>query len=67
MIFVSYSIFQFVSEVVIGAPYAVTSELMDHFKINLVCHGTSTVMADEDGSDPYGVRGRPLFVSGVGA
>lgn len=27
---------QYVSEVVIGAPYAVTADLMDHFKVT--CH-----------------------------
>ena len=47
--------FQFVSEVVIGAPYAVTPELMDHFKVDLVVHGRTPVMPDEDGSDPYAV------------
>ena len=26
--------FQYVSEVVIGAPYAVTESLMNHFKVN---------------------------------
>lgn len=27
---------QYVSEVVIGAPYAVTAELLDHFKVRLL-------------------------------
>ncbi|XP_046533072.1 ethanolamine-phosphate cytidylyltransferase isoform X2 [Equus quagga] len=44
---------QYVSEVVIGAPYAVTAELLDHFKVDLVCHGKTEVMPDKDGSDPY--------------
>ena len=43
------------SEVVIGAPYSVTPELMDHFKVDLVVHGYTPVMPDEDGSDPYDV------------
>lgn len=43
------------SEVVIGAPYSVSKELMEHFKIDVVCHGNTPVMADEDGSDPYQV------------
>ncbi|KAL3877222.1 hypothetical protein ACJMK2_034959 [Sinanodonta woodiana] len=44
---------KYVSEVVIGAPYSVTKELMDHFKVDLVCHGLTPVMPDVDGSDPY--------------
>jgi len=42
-----------VSEVVIGAPYTVTSELMDHFHIDMVVHGKTPLMPDVDGSDPY--------------
>lgn len=42
-------------EVVIGAPYSVTAELMDHFKVQVVCHGAGTVSRDADGSDPYQV------------
>jgi len=42
-----------VDEVVIGAPYAVTSEMLDHFNVSLVCHGMTNVMPDFDGSDPY--------------
>ena len=26
---------------------------MDHFKVDVVCHGTTRVADDEDGSDPY--------------
>uniref|UniRef100_A0A8C8MB45 ethanolamine-phosphate cytidylyltransferase n=1 Tax=Oncorhynchus tshawytscha TaxID=74940 RepID=A0A8C8MB45_ONCTS len=44
---------RYVSEVVIGAPYAVTRELLDHFKVDLVCHGKTEVHPDKDGSDPY--------------
>ncbi|CAC5418570.1 PCYT2 [Mytilus coruscus] len=44
---------RYVNEVVIGAPYAVTSDLMDHFKVDLVCHGATPVMDDVDGSDPF--------------
>lgn len=28
-----FTLLQYVSEVVIGAPYAVTADLMDHFKV----------------------------------
>ena len=37
-----------VDEVVIGAPYAVTADLMDHFRVDLVCHG-DTPVADDTG------------------
>merc|ERR1712060_370405 len=43
-----------VDEVVIGAPYTVTKEMMEHFNVSVVCHGKTPVMHDEDGSDPYG-------------
>lgn len=44
---------KYVSEVVIGAPYTVTKELMDHFKVNIVVHGNTPVMNEENGSDPF--------------
>ena len=47
--------FQYVSEVVIGAPYSVTSDLMDQLKVDLVIHGTTEIAPDVDGSDPYQV------------
>ncbi|XP_075225021.1 phosphoethanolamine cytidylyltransferase [Lycorma delicatula] len=46
---------KYVSEVVIGAPYAVTEELMSHFHVDMVCHGQTSIMPDCDGSDPYAV------------
>uniref|UniRef100_A0A4W4DT63 ethanolamine-phosphate cytidylyltransferase n=1 Tax=Electrophorus electricus TaxID=8005 RepID=A0A4W4DT63_ELEEL len=46
---------RYVSEVVIGAPYAVSKDLLDHFKVDLVCHGKTEVFLDRDGSDPYAV------------
>jgi len=42
-----------VDEVVIGAPYSVTSEMMNHFNVSVVCHGNTNVMHDVDGQDPY--------------
>jgi len=42
-----------VDEVVIGAPYAVTKEMMEHFKVDVVCHGKTPVADDVDGRDPY--------------
>ncbi|XP_048102686.1 ethanolamine-phosphate cytidylyltransferase-like isoform X2 [Alosa alosa] len=49
---------RYVSEVVIGAPYTVTKDLLDHFKVDLVCHGKTDVLPDRDGSDPYTVPKR---------
>lgn len=43
-------------EVVIGAPYKVTKDLMDHFRVDIVVHGLTEVAPDVDGSDPYEVR-----------
>ena len=43
-----------VDEVVIGAPYTVTAETMDHFKIDVVVHGMTSVEADfRNNKDPY--------------
>nr|XP_026693860.1 ethanolamine-phosphate cytidylyltransferase isoform X6 [Ciona intestinalis] len=44
---------KYVHEVVIGAPYVVSSEMMDHFKVDMVVHGNSQIFADEKGNDPY--------------
>lgn len=38
---------------VIGAPYEVTKDLMEHFDVSVVCHGQTPIMPCEDGSDPY--------------
>lgn len=46
---------QYVSEVVIGAPYAVTQDLMEHFRVDIVVHGQTQIVDDVDGSDPYEV------------
>jgi len=42
-----------VDEVVIGAPYEVTAEMLEHFNVTLVCHGMTNVMPAHDGTDPY--------------
>jgi len=42
-----------VDEVVIGAPYTVTAEMMEHFNISLVVHGMTNIADDVDGQDPY--------------
>jgi len=42
-----------VDEVVIGAPYCVTVEMLDHFRVSAVCHGVTAVKPAPDGQDPY--------------
>jgi ethanolamine-phosphate cytidylyltransferase len=42
-----------VDEVVIGAPYSVTKEMMDHFNVAVVVHGQTPVSPDLGGEDPY--------------
>lgn len=46
---------QYVNEVVIGAPLTVDANLLDHFRVNVVCHGSTDVVMNRDGSDPYAV------------
>lgn len=37
----------------IGAPYSVSTDLMEHFKVDIVIHGHTPIMPDVDDSDPY--------------
>lgn len=46
---------KYVNEVVMEAPYTITEELIDHFKIDIVCHGKIAIEPDENGRDPYEV------------
>jgi ethanolamine-phosphate cytidylyltransferase len=46
---------KYVNEVVIGAPYNVTRDLMDHFKVDVVCHGQTPLMLAGDHNDPYAI------------
>uniref|UniRef100_A0A1Q3FLN4 ethanolamine-phosphate cytidylyltransferase n=1 Tax=Culex tarsalis TaxID=7177 RepID=A0A1Q3FLN4_CULTA len=46
---------KYVSEVVIGAPYSVTKDLMEHFNVDLVCHGQTAIAPDVGNLDPYAV------------
>ncbi|XP_034668736.1 ethanolamine-phosphate cytidylyltransferase isoform X2 [Drosophila subobscura] len=46
---------KFVNEVVIGAPYCVTEELLEHFKIDVVCHGRTPIAMEDGKIDPYAV------------
>jgi len=42
---------QYVNEVVIGAPYEVTQDLMEHLKVDVVCHGLTYIPSQH--GDPY--------------
>lgn len=42
-------------EVVIGAPYSVSLDLINHFRVALVIHGQTQCDPDVDGRDPYEV------------
>ena len=46
---------KYVDEVVIGAPFKVNKDLLDHFKVDIVVHGKTGVAPDIDGTDPYEV------------
>merc|ERR1711972_1243906 len=50
-------------EVVIGAPYCVTNEMLDHFNVSVVCHGDTRVAPSKDGEDPYAEpKARGMFI-----
>lgn len=38
--------FQYVNEVVIGAPYEVSEELMEHFNVDVVVHGQTFIPSE---------------------
>ncbi|KAJ3216744.1 Ethanolamine-phosphate cytidylyltransferase [Dinochytrium kinnereticum] len=45
---------KYVDEVIIGAPYSVTKDVLESvFKVSIVAHGTTEYEPDVDGSDPY--------------
>lgn len=44
---------KYVNEVVIGAPYCVTEDLLDHFKVDVVCHGQTPIALQDGKIDPY--------------
>jgi len=44
---------RYVNQVIIGAPYEVTKEIIDQFKVNVVVHGKTSIMKTKDGQDPY--------------
>ncbi|XP_067621247.1 ethanolamine-phosphate cytidylyltransferase isoform X2 [Eurosta solidaginis] len=53
---------KYVNEVVIGAPYCVTEDVIDHFKIDVVCHGQTPIALENGKFDPYAVpKTRGIF------
>jgi len=44
---------RYVDEVVIGAPYYIDANLLEHFNVDMVLQGNQTVETDEFGRDPY--------------
>lgn len=55
---------QYVDEVIIGAPYTVTSDVLEKvFHVDVVVHGKTDVLPDLDGSDPYALaKERGIYV-----
>ncbi|XP_036322186.1 ethanolamine-phosphate cytidylyltransferase-like [Rhagoletis pomonella] len=53
---------KYVNELIIGAPYCVTEDLLDTFKIDVVCHGQTPIALDDGKIDPYAVpKTRGIF------
>lgn len=46
---------RYVDECVIGAPFTIDKNLMDHFNVDVVCHGSTQETPNEFGADPYEV------------
>ena len=59
-------IVQYVDEVIIGAPYSVTEDILNkEYNVSVVIHGTTSSELDIDGADPYEVRpsyNRKVFI-----
>lgn len=49
----NFKFFQYVNEVIIGAPYEVTKDLMEHCKVDIVIHGKTPIMSEY--GDPYAI------------
>lgn len=49
-------VLQYVDEVIIGAPYSVTEDVLNkEYKVHVVAHGNTATEPDLDGSDAYEV------------
>lgn len=47
---------KYVDEVIIGAPYSVTEDVLNtEYNVTVVVHGTTSSEPDIDGKDPYEV------------
>lgn len=46
---------RYVSEVVIGAPYKITKELLEHFNVDIVVRGKTSYNSCADSTDPFEV------------
>ncbi|KAL5281171.1 Pect family protein [Megaselia abdita] len=46
---------KYVNEVVIGAPYCVDENLIEHFNVDVVCHGQTPIALEDGKIDPYAV------------
>lgn len=44
---------KYVNEVIIGAPYSITDELMNYFDVAMVVYGQHPVEPDDNGEDPF--------------
>lgn len=44
---------KYVDDVIIGAPFTIGAELMEHFNVDVVCHGQLKISDDADLQDPY--------------
>ena len=45
---------RYVDEVIIGAPYSVTKDVLEKiYKVNVVAHGVTSALPDSDHQDPY--------------
>ena len=46
---------KYVNEVVIGAPFSVTKNLIEHFNVQVVCNGQTAIANDVGQMDPYAI------------
>lgn len=44
---------KYVDDVIFGAPYAINADLIDHFNVDVVCHGQIKISDDSELQDPY--------------
>jgi ethanolamine-phosphate cytidylyltransferase len=54
---------QYVDEVIIGAPYSVTKDVLGKvYNVGLVAHGNTPTEPDLDGTDPYEVSTNSMWL-----